>query len=87
MRIHDKAKLYDLIIKDYEKLVNEMNEFKMDLTNLKERKDIVDIREETSVGSGQYYAACTGAYSAMAFRLDIQLHPHINNLEQYKNQA
>jgi hypothetical protein len=83
MKVHEKAKLYDSLIKDYEALLEEMKKFKDELEALPSREDIAPLKE---TNLSRYYAFATGAYSAMAFGLDIKLHRFQGELNWYKRQ-
>lgn len=83
MKIHIKARLYDELLKDHEEFLAEMETFKKDLDELPNREDIVGLKE-TNIN--YYYASATGAFSAMAFGLDIKLHRFKGMLNWYKQQ-
>ena len=83
MKIHEKAKLYDELLKDHEELLAEMEKFKQDLEDLPTREDIIGLKE---TNLNYYYATATGAFSAMAFGLDIKLHRFKGMLNWYKQQ-
>jgi hypothetical protein len=83
MKIHDKARLYDELLKDYTELIKEMEQFKSDLENLPNREDLKEAKENNP---SAYYAMATGSYSAMAFSLDIKLHKFQGVLKWYTSQ-
>jgi predicted nuclease with TOPRIM domain len=83
MKIHEKAKLYDELLKDYTELLNEMEKFKSELENLPNREDLVKEKENNL---SSYYAMTTGSFSAMAFGLDIKLHKFKGVLNWYTRQ-
>lgn len=84
MKIHEKAKLYDELLKDYTELLEELEKFKSDLENLPNCEDLV--KEKEVNGLSCYYAMTTGAFSAMGFALDIKLHKFKGVLNWYTRQ-
>ena len=82
MKIHEKAKLYDELLKDYIELINDIQSFKSDLENLPNREDITKLKEENL---GYYYASITGSFQAMPMALDMKMWKHENNLKFYQN--
>lgn len=82
MKIHEKAKLYDELLKDYIALMDDIQSFKSDLENLPNREDLTKLREENL---GYYYASITGSYSAMHIALDWKMWKHNSNLKFYQN--
>jgi hypothetical protein len=83
MKIHEKAKLYDELLKDHEELLAEMEKFKQEMEELPNREDLIGLKESNI---GHYYATVTGAFSAMAFGLDIKLHKFKGMFNWYKQQ-
>ena len=83
MKIHEKAKLYDELIKDYAELLDELEKFKSELENLPNREDIIKEKENNL---SSYYAMTTGAFRAMGFALDIKLHKFKGVLNWYNCQ-
>jgi hypothetical protein len=83
MKIHEKAKLYDELLKDFESLIEDVRKFKTELEELPNREDIQPMKESNQ---GHYYAMCTGAFSAMPMALDMKMWKHEWNLKYYKNQ-
>jgi hypothetical protein len=83
MKIYEKAKLYDELLKDHTELLAEMEKFKQELENVPNREDIAELKE---TALNYYYASATGAYSAMAFGLGIKLSRFHGMLNWYKQQ-
>lgn len=86
MSIHEKAALYDELLKDYEKLHNKMQEFKGELEELPNKPDFLELK---SKNSAHYYAMLSGAFQAMPMALSYKLwdseftlkhHKSLNNL-------
>jgi hypothetical protein len=82
MKIHEKALLYDELLKDYTALLEELDKFKAELEEIPKREDLL-VEKEKSLSN--YYAMTTGAFSAMAFGLDIKLHKFRGVLKWYTN--
>ena len=83
MKVHEKAKLYDELLKDYEDLLNELTKFNKDLEELPDRADLIAEKEK---GQSYYYAVTVGAFRAMPFGLDMKLHRYKGMLDWYKRQ-
>ena len=83
MKIHEKAHLYDELLKDYTALLEELDKFKVELEELPKREDLI-VEKEKNLSN--YYAATTGAFSAMAFGLDIKINRFRGTLNWYKKQ-
>ncbi len=81
MRIHEKAALYDELLKDYEKLHNKMQEFKSELENLPKREDFLEVKSQNQ---SQYYAMVSGAFQAMPTVLSYKLWDSEFTLKQHK---
>jgi len=81
MRIHEKAKLYDELLKDYIALIEDVRKYKSELEEIPNREDLAPIKESNL---GHYYAMCTGAFSAMPMALDIKMWKHEANLKFYQ---
>jgi hypothetical protein len=82
MRIHEKAKLYDELLKDYIHLIEDIRKFKSELEEIPNREDIKAIKESNL---GHYYASCVGSFSAMPMALDFKMWKHEANLKFYQN--
>ncbi len=83
MKIHEKARLYDELLKDYILLIEDIRHFKTELEEIPNREDIQSLKESNM---SHYYASCTGSFSAMPFALDIKMWKHEANLKFYQNQ-
>jgi hypothetical protein len=81
MKIHEKAKLYDELIKDYIELIEDIRKFKTELAEIPTRDDIKPIKESNQA---HYYAMCVGAFSAMPMALDMKMWKHEANLKFYQ---
>ena len=84
MRIHEKAALYDILLKDYEELIAEMEKVKDELQNIPDRPDLLEIKE--TQGYSMYTAGKCGCYAAMSFGIDIKLGRHKGGLKWYQKQ-
>ncbi len=82
MKIHEKAKLYDELLKDYIALMDDIQSFKSDLEAIPNREDLIKLKEENL---GYYYASVTGSFSAMPTALDMKMWKHNSNLKFYQN--
>jgi hypothetical protein len=82
MKIHEKAKLYDELLKDYIELMNDIQSFKKDLEDIPNREDLIPLKESNI---GFYYASVTGSFSAMPTALDMKMWKHNSNLKFYQN--
>jgi len=82
MKIHEKAKLYDELLKDYIDLMDDIQSFKSDLEAIPNREDLIKLREENL---GYYYASATGSFSVMHTALDWKMWKHNSNLKFYQN--
>ena len=83
MKIHEKAKLYDELLKDYVHLIEDIRKFRISLEEIPNREDLTELKESNL---SIYYATCTGAFSAMPMALDIKMWKHEANLKFYQRQ-
>jgi hypothetical protein len=83
MKIHEKAKLYDELLKDYVALIEDVRKFKSELEEIPNREDMQSLKESNL---SHYYASCTGSFSAMPMALDMKMWKHESNLKFYLNQ-
>ncbi len=83
MKIHQKAKLYDELLKDYISLIEDVRKFKKELEEIPNREDLQSLKESSQ---SLYYASCVGSFSAMPMSLDMKMWKHENNLKFYQNQ-
>ncbi len=84
MRIHEKAALYDMLIKEHAELIAEMEKVKEDIENVPNRPDLIEIKESQNYSN--YLAGKCGCYAAVAFGIDIKLMKYKGSLKWYKNQ-
>ena len=83
MKIHEKASLYDSLIKDYEELINELKQHSNSIKELENRSDMVEMKE-TNYSS--YHALLAGALKGSNFGLEIKINRAESNLNWYKTQ-
>lgn len=79
MKVHEKAKLYDELIKDYEELLNSIRSHHDEVEQIPNRLEI----DKTSP---YYYPTITGIYSGSNFGLSIKIGKAEGILKWYKNQ-
>ena len=82
MKVHEKAKLYDAIIKDYEELINEM---KLHSDSVKSIQDREDLKEMKQKDISIYYPMLSGTYQGSNIGLDLKIGRAQSNLEWYKS--
>ena len=81
MKIHEKAKLYDSLIKDYEELIAEMRKHSDSIKEIENREDLIELKQkDLSV----YYPMLSGTYQGSNYGLDIKIGIAQSNLEWYK---
>jgi len=81
MKVHEKAKLYDSLIKDYEELINEMKLHSESIKSIQDREDLKELKQkDISI----YYPMLSGTYQGSNFGLDIKIGIAQSNLEWYK---
>ena len=76
MKIHEKAKLYDELLEDYQSFVNEIKAFKSNLESISKTEDSDPDRKR---------AKMVGKYEAQPYGLDLILGKHLKNCELYEN--
>jgi hypothetical protein len=84
MKVHEKAALYEAIVKDYQELIAEMEKVRDDLQNIPNRPDLLEIKE--SQGYSMYTAGKCGCYAAMGYAIDWKISRAKGVLEWYENQ-
>lgn len=82
MKIHEKARLYNELLRDYTLLIEDIRHFKTELEKIPNREDIQPLKESNL---NHYYASCTGSFSAMPMALDMKMWKHEANLKFYQN--
>jgi hypothetical protein len=81
MKVHEKAKLYDSLIKDYEELINEMKLHYESIKSIQDREDLVELKQrDISI----YYPMLAGTYQGANCGLDIKISIANSTLEWYK---
>jgi hypothetical protein len=83
MKIHEKAKLYDELLKDYIALIDEIKQFQSELAEIPNRSDLIGEKEKNT---GNYYAMLSGSFQAMPMALDFRMWKHEANLKFYQRQ-
>ena len=82
MKVHEKAKLYDSIIKDYEELINEMKLHSESIKSIQDREDLKEMKQkDISI----YYPMLSGTYQGSNLGLDLKIVRAQSNLEWYKS--
>ena len=81
MKVHEKAKLYDSLIKDYEELINEMRQHCESIKTIQDREDLKEMKQnDISI----YYPLLAGTYQGSNFGLDLKIGRAQSNLKWYK---
>lgn len=83
MKIHEKAKLYDELLKDYEDLINELQQYKDSVLDLENRADMVEAKQ-TNISN--YYPLLAGALKGSNFGLEMKINRAQSTLNWYKSQ-
>ena len=81
MKIHEKARLYDELLKDYEELINEMRKHCESIKTIQDREDLKEMKQnDISI----YYPLLAGTYQGSNFGLDLKIGRAQSNLKWYK---
>ncbi len=83
MKIHEKASLYDSLLKEYEELINELKQHSDSINELENRSDIVEMKE---TNHSSYFPLLAGALKGSNFGLEIKISRAQSNLNWYKSQ-
>jgi hypothetical protein len=83
MKVHEKAKLYDSIIKDYEDLIIELKKHSTSIKEIENRPDLVELKKSDT---SAYYPLLAGTLGGSNFGLDIKIGIAESNLNWYKRQ-
>jgi hypothetical protein len=83
MKIHEKANLYDNLLKEYEELINELKQYSDSFKDLENRSDMVEMKE---TNNSSYYPLLAGALKGSNFGLEIKISRAQSNLNWYKKQ-
>jgi hypothetical protein len=82
MKVHDKAKLYDELLKDYEELISKMEEHHKMIEEIPIRPDI-KYKDKSELN---YYPTLVGTYSGSNFSLSMKINQAKGTLNWYKTQ-
>jgi hypothetical protein len=80
MKIHEKAKLYDELLKDYEDLIKQMEKHHTSVENLESEPDVVEMKNESN-----YYPILSGKYKGSNFGLSIIIGKAKGTINWYKH--
>lgn len=83
MKVHEKAKLYDLLLKDYEDFINELKQYSDSIKEIPNRPDIQELKQS---GNSSYYPLLAGTYQGSNFGLEMKISKNESNINWYKNQ-
>jgi hypothetical protein len=83
MKIHEKASLYDSLLKDYEELINELKQHSDSIKDIPNRSEIIEMKESNN---SSYYPLLAGTYQGSNFGLEIKINRAESNLNWYKTQ-
>ena len=82
MKVHEKAKLYDSLIKDYEELIAEMQNHSNSIKEIEIREDLKEMKQkDISI----YYPMLSGTYQGSNIGLDLKIGRAQSNLKWYKS--
>lgn len=84
MKLTTKAALYDMLIKDYQAMINELELYKNDIEAIPEKPDLLEIKENQSYS--HYLAGQCGTYKAMGFAMEVKLAKLKGTLDWYLSQ-
>jgi hypothetical protein len=82
MKIHQKASLYDELLKDYESLIAEMKQHHQAIENIPNQPEI----KNANTSDFGYYPRLVGIYSGSNFGLSMKISKAEGTLNWYKNQ-
>lgn len=83
MKVHEKAKLYDSLLRDYEELIIELKQHSESIKEIPNRSDLIGMKE-SNISS--YYPLLAGTYQGSNFGLEMKISRIESNLNWYKNQ-
>jgi len=83
MKIHEKASLYDSLLKDYEELISELQKHSESVKEIPNRQDLIEMKESNT---STYYPLLAGTYQGSNFGLELKISKAQSNLNWYKNQ-
>ena len=83
MKVHEKAKLYDLLLLDFEELIIELKKHSESIKEIPNRPEIQEMKE-TNIST--YYPLLAGTYQGSNFGLEMKISRIESNLNWYKNQ-
>ena len=70
MKIHEKAKLYDTLLRDYEELLIELTQHSESIKEIPNRPDIMEMKENNI---HSYYPLLAGTYHGSNFGLEMKI--------------
>jgi hypothetical protein len=70
MKIHEKARLYDELLRDFKNCLQSMEDHHKEIDALEEREDIIKLIEQ---GLSSKYAGLCGAYKGCNFGLNLKI--------------
>ena len=82
MKVHEKAKLYDSLIKDYEELIAEMQNHSNSIKEIEIREDLKEMKQNNI---STYYPLLAGTYQGSNYGLDLKIGRAQSNLQWYKS--
>ena len=82
MKIHEKAKLYDELIKDFESLLVELRKHTDSINEIENREDLVEAKANNS----SYYSLLAGTLKGSNFGLEMKISKAEGTLNWYKTQ-
>ena len=83
MKVHEKAKLYDSLLRDYEELIIELKQHSESIKEIPNRSDLIEMKE-SNISS--YYPLLAGTYQGSNFGLEMKISRIESDLNWYKNQ-
>ena len=83
MKIHEKASLYDSLLRDYEELIIELKKHSESIKEIPNRPELIEMKENNP---SSYYPLLAGTYQGSNFGLEMKISRIESNLNWYKNQ-
>jgi hypothetical protein len=83
MKVHEKAKLYDLLLLDFEELIIELKNHSESIKEIPNRPELIEMKE---TNSSSYYPLLAGTYQGSNFGLEMKISRIESNLNWYKKQ-
>lgn len=82
MKVHEKAKLYDSLIKDFEDLITEIETHSNSIKDIENRPDLLEVKEKSL---STYYPLLAGTYHGSNFGLEMKVQRAKGTLNWYKS--